>query len=83
MQSGIIFAIDYRDASTQIRLHRAGQLHGQWLAAPIRGLAEADPDPAFRDAILLDIVLFLTLEANANAAIQQRLIIKGAAWVIG
>ena len=44
-------------------------------------LAERDANPAFRQAIFLDIVALLALEADADAALKQRLIEKRAARI--
>src|SRR5687767_5413101 len=51
-------------------LDRAVELEGQRLAAAVHGLARLDADPAFGDAILLDVGPHDTLEADADAALE-------------
>ncbi|GGJ35570.1 hypothetical protein GCM10011320_49150 [Neoroseomonas lacus] len=58
----------------QISLDRPRQLQCQRLAAAVHGLAHADPHPAFRDAILLDIGFLLAAESDADAALEQFLV---------
>src|SRR5665647_1333453 len=55
----------------EIRLDRAGQLDGQRIAVAILGVAGGDADPAFADAIFLDIGLLDALEADADIAPQR------------
>src|SRR5690606_36541958 len=57
---------------------RALQLDGQGLAAPIDAVADGQAHPAFRDAVFLDVGLFLALEADAHAARQQVGVVEGA-----
>ena len=56
-----------------IGLYRAAQLDAQRVALAVDGLADHHPDPAFRDAIFLDIGLLDALEADADAAFEQPL----------
>src|SRR5436190_1465859 len=65
----------------QVGLDRAFELDGQRIALAVDRLADRDPDPAFADAILLDVGLFLAVELDADALLQQRLVVKRALGV--
>jgi len=54
----------------EVGLDRAGGLHGQRLAAPVEGLADGDPDPAFAYAVFLDIRLLDALEPDPGLSIS-------------
>src|SRR3954447_22336110 len=63
----------------QIRLHLPVQLDRQRPAVAVHGLSGLHPDPAFRDAIFLDVAALAALEADADAAAEQlRLEIRAA-----
>src|SRR5579871_6282886 len=51
-------------------LDRAAELERQRLALAVHGLAGLDADPAFGNAVFLDIVPDHALEADADAALQ-------------
>src|SRR5687767_10991078 len=59
----------------EIGFDLAAELDGQRIALAVDRLADGDADPAFADAILLDVGLFLAVELYADAARQQRLVI--------
>src|SRR5665213_1919921 len=61
----------------EIRLDRAVDLDGERIAVAVPGVAGGDAHPALADAILLDIGLLDTLEANADIARQQFGIVIG------
>src|SRR5437868_13637504 len=67
----------------KIRLDRTLQLDRQRLALAVKRLAGSHPDPAFADAVFLDIGLLCTGEANADAAFQQGGVIIRAIWIAG
>src|SRR5579872_1789469 len=56
---------------------------GQRVAVAILGVAGGDPNPALADAIFLDIGFLDALEANADVARQDRLIVIGALRIDG
>lgn len=56
------------------------QLDRQGLAPAIDAVADGQTDPAFRDAVFLDIGLVLALEADADALGQQVSIVE---WAVG
>src|ERR1700733_4804983 len=62
----------------EIRFDRAMDLDRQRIAVAIPGVAGGDADPAFADAIFLDIGLLDALEADADVARQDRFIIVRA-----
>src|SRR3546814_13180392 len=55
----------------EIGFDRAGELDRHRLAVAVEAAAGGDADPAFGDAIFLDIGLLGTLEANADAALAE------------
>src|ERR1700760_130574 len=65
----------------KIRLDRAVHFDRQRIAVTVLGIARGDADPAFADAIFLDIGFFDTLEADADVARQDALIVIGAARI--
>src|SRR3546814_11688551 len=54
----------------EIGFDRAGELDRHRLAVAVEAAAGGDADPAFGDAVFLDIGLLGTLEANADAALE-------------
>src|SRR5690606_23950351 len=48
----------------------------------VQRLADGDPDPALADAVFLDVVALLALEADADAAAEDGLVVVGAARVV-
>ena len=54
------------------------QLDGHRLAEAIEAAARGDTDPAFGDRVFDDAGLFLPIELDADAAAEQRLVIKFA-----
>src|SRR5688572_15166761 len=67
----------------EIRLDRAVHLAGQGIAEAVLGVARGDAHPALADAIFLDIGLLGALEADADVALQQFLVVIGALRVGG
>src|SRR3984885_15091428 len=67
----------------EIRIDRAVHLDGQGIAVAVLGIARGDADPALADAIFLDIILLDALEANADVARQDRLVVIGTMGVDG
>src|SRR5882762_9149505 len=61
----------------EIRLHRTADLDHQRIAVAILGGAGRHPDPAFADAIFLDIGLLDALEANPDVARQHLFVVIG------
>src|SRR5690606_13514001 len=53
------------------------------IAAAIERLAERQPHPALADAVLLDVGLFLAVEAHADAAFECGGVVEAAARVAG
>src|SRR5580700_2165603 len=68
---------------SEIRLDRAGKLDGQRVAVTVLALAGLDADPALADAIFGDVGLLDALEAHADVALEQLLVVVRAAWVGG
>src|SRR5258707_8315689 len=66
----------------EIGLDRTAELDGQGIAVAVDCLAGGDPDPAFADAIFLDIGLLNALEADADVARQRLGIEIGAARIV-
>src|SRR5690606_22503260 len=66
----------------QVGLDGALELERHRPAEAIPGIADRDPHPALADAIFLDIVLLDTLEADADAALQQRRIVIRARRIV-
>src|SRR3954465_8214004 len=58
-------------------------LDGQGIAEAVLGIAGGDADPAFADAVFLDIGLLGALEADADVARKQFLIVMRALRVGG
>src|SRR5690606_32954967 len=71
-----LFALD-------VGLHRALQLDRQGLAAAVDAVADGQPDPAFGDAVFLDIGLVLALEADADSFRQQVGVVERAVGIDG
>ena len=67
----------------EIWLDLAGELHRQWIAKAVLGLASGHPNPALAHAIFLDIGLLGAFEADADVARQRFLAEIGAARVVG
>ena len=65
----------------EIGLDQALQLDGDGIALAVDGLADGQAHPALADAIFLDIGLLDALEAYADAARQDRVVIIGALWI--
>src|SRR5579871_874306 len=65
----------------EIGLDRAVHLDRQGIAVAVLGVPCGDADPAFAHAIFLDIGLLDTLEADADIAGQNLLIVIGAARI--
>src|ERR1700733_8417804 len=66
----------------EIRLDRAGELDGQRIAVAVLGLAGRDADPAFADAIFLDVGLLDALEADADVALERLDVVIRAARIV-
>src|SRR5689334_22687173 len=62
----------------EIRLDRTVDLDGQRIAVAVLGIAGGDADPAFADAVFLDIGLLDALEADADIARQDLGVVIGA-----
>src|ERR1700733_8825764 len=65
----------------EIRFDRAVHLDGQGIAVAVLGIAGGDANPALADAIFLDIVLLDALEADADVAGEDRLVVIWAARI--
>src|SRR6266481_5138263 len=61
----------------EIRLHGAVHLDGERVAVAILGVAGGHADPAFADAIFLDIGFFRALEADADIPRQDLGVVIG------
>src|SRR5690349_822789 len=59
----------------EIRLDRTFQLDGQRLALAVERLAGGDADPAFADAVFLDVGLLLAGEADTDVLLQNGLVV--------
>src|SRR5579872_4913691 len=59
----------------KIRLDRTVDFNRQRIAVAALGIAGGDANPALADAIFLDIGFFDALEANADVARQDRLVV--------
>ena len=70
-----------RRAWLEIGLDRSLELDSHRLAEAVAAAAGGDADPAFRHAIFLDVGLFLPVEADPDAAAQQRLVEVRAARI--
>jgi hypothetical protein len=66
-----------------IRLHGALQLDRHRIARPVPGDARGEADPAFADAVLINVGLLHPLEADADAALQRRCVVEGAVGISG
>src|SRR5207342_854014 len=64
-------------------LNRAIHLHRHRLAAAVQRLAHRQADPALADAVLLDVVAFDPVEADADAAFEHGFVVELAARVVG
>jgi hypothetical protein len=62
----------------EIGLDRAGHADRQQIALAVAGLPDRRANPVLADAIFFDVVPLLTLEPNADAAGQRRLVVKRA-----
>src|SRR5260221_5115317 len=62
----------------QVGLDLAGELDGERIALSVDGLADRDADPALAHAIFLDVGLLLAVELDADALLQQGLVIVRA-----
>src|SRR5882672_551643 len=67
----------------QVRLDLALELDGERIALAVDGLADGDADPAFAEAIFLDVGLLLAVELDADALGKQRLVVVRALGVGG
>src|SRR5882757_7317474 len=67
----------------QVGLDLAGQLDGERVALAVDGLADGDADPALAHAIFLDVGLLLAVELDADALLQERLVIVRALGIRG
>src|SRR5687767_6981840 len=63
------------------RLDLALQFDRHRLAVAVHAPPGGDPDPAFRDAILLDVGALFALEADSDPAAKQLAVEEGAARV--
>jgi len=72
-----------RDRLPVKHFHAALQFDQQRMSFAIQRLAGGHLDPAFADAIFLDVVALLAIDANADTALDQRGIVKRAARVDG
>ena len=57
--------------SLEPRLDRAVELDRQRITLAVGLLAELDADPAFGDAVFLDVTALVALEADADATLEQ------------
>jgi hypothetical protein len=63
--------------------HGALELDQQGLALAVQGLARGNPDPAFADAVLLDVVAFLAVEPDADVVLAHGGVVMGTARIDG
>src|SRR6187399_1783690 len=68
-------------STLEVRLHLPAHHQADGVAATVERARHGDLDPAFADAVFLDVVLFLAVEAYANAALQQLLVVELAARI--
>src|SRR5262245_42840685 len=66
----------------KICLDRAAELDRQWIAVAVLGLADFDPNPALRKAILLDVRLLDALEAYPYVMLKNFGLVIGAMRVV-
>ena len=64
-----------------MRFHCALELDRHRSSPAVQRAPGRDPNPAFTDAVLLDIDTFTTIEAHANRARQHRFVIVWATWI--
>src|SRR5882757_4100594 len=64
----------------QVGLDLALELDGERIALAIDGLADGDPDPALAHAVFLDVGLLLAVELDADALLQECLVVV---WALG
>lgn len=69
------------DKLLEVRLGRTLALDGEWLAAPVDGIADGCSYPTLGDAVLVDVVVLDAVKANADFPRQDRLIVKLAVGV--
>jgi hypothetical protein len=62
----------------EVRLHDAAEFHEQWVTVAIKFLAHGDTNPAFTDAVLLDVCSFHTVEAYAHLTLQDFFVVMRA-----
>src|SRR5260370_36093685 len=67
----------------QVGLDLAGELDGERVALAVDGLADGDADPPLAHAIFLDVGLLLAVELDADALLQQGLVIVRALGIGG
>jgi len=65
----------------EIGLDHTAQADRQQIALAVAGLADRSANPVLADAVFLDVVPFMTLESNADAARQRRFVVKRALGV--
>src|SRR5690606_8792287 len=65
------------------RFHDALDLDRHRVAVAVERLAERQPHPAFADAVLLHVGLFLAVETHADAAFERGGVVEAAARVAG
>ena len=65
------------------RLNLAVQLDGQRIAFAVNLVADGHLDPAFADAVLLNMKTLLVVEANANVMFKDRPDMMRAARISG
>ncbi len=67
----------------EVRLDDALELDGERIALAVDRLADGDADPALAHAIFLDVGLLLAIELDADAALEQRLVVVRALGIGG
>ena len=60
-----------RGALRQERLDHTLELHGHRVAVAVAAAARGDLDPAFRDAIFLDVGLLDAVEVDAHSLLEE------------